>query len=315
MIQTGTHRTIVAAAALATAALALAGCGASSKHSSTSTAAVFSGSRTERIVESEIVQHIKALNHGEGYIKTLSCKRRGSVPSMGEGAVAFLCTFDGETAHADLWAWLPKDQEEPVMPLDLTAEQELAARGEYAGLKDGHSEEDNRSAEEDVRNVEEEVSKEDSTTTTSTSVEASVASGSDAKSTKCYYPSRSVSGFTVKSESVTVTDHLGCTEGERFIAAFLERGIALYHSTTYATHDSLCKADTGWISCVATNGAGSVDGEYQDRAEAAPSAKEVAAKPVYVDCSGFNQRTRQGRRTGGAASGYLRTSGRRRGRS
>jgi hypothetical protein len=134
----------------------LVGCGASSKHGSTtaSSASEHAGSAIDRVVESEVRKHLEILNPGVK-LKAPSCEERGPVPSMGEDALAFLCTFDGETAHAELWAELPMDHEEPVQPLDLTAERELAARGEVAGLNDGHSEADNRSAEEDIRHAEE----------------------------------------------------------------------------------------------------------------------------------------------------------------
>lgn len=144
----------------------LTGCGGVHGNDSTHNNAATSEPDTARIVEEEVKQHIEALNHDKAGIKTVSCRERGPVPSMGTEAVAFLCTFDGETAKAELWAKLPMDQEEPVMPLDLTAERELAARGEVSGLNDGHSEADNRSAEEDIHHAEEEVSQEGSASTT-----------------------------------------------------------------------------------------------------------------------------------------------------
>lgn len=136
----------------------LAGCGSMPDGDSTrSNAARSSESGIVRIVGEEVKQHIENLNHGQADIRSVACKERGPVPSMGRNAVAFLCTFDGETDHAELWAELPMDHEEPVMLLDVAAEQELAARGEYAGLKDGGSEASNKAAEEDIHHSEKEV--------------------------------------------------------------------------------------------------------------------------------------------------------------
>ncbi len=75
---------------------------------------------------------------------------------MGPDAVAFLCLVhadNSEVAKPELWASLPMDEETKVELLDETAERELAARGELAGLNDGHSEADNRSAESDIRHA------------------------------------------------------------------------------------------------------------------------------------------------------------------
>jgi hypothetical protein len=139
----------------------LSGCGGSHQASHDGSAqsgpAKSPAERVAYIVGQEVKQHLEALNHYKAGITTVSCKKRDSVPSMGTNAVAFLCTFDNEPAHAELWAELPMDHEEPVQPLDLTAEQELAAHGEYAGVKDGQSEANNKSAEEDIRHAETEV--------------------------------------------------------------------------------------------------------------------------------------------------------------
>jgi hypothetical protein len=138
-------------------------------------------------VGAEVKRHIEALNPSENVgISSVSCEQRGPVPSMGTNAVAFLCSIhatNGEATKPQLWAYLPSDNENHVELLDETAERELASRGELAGLNDGHSEADNRSAESDIRHAGE-VSQEASSQ--QTSPEASVStSGESMNATDC----------------------------------------------------------------------------------------------------------------------------------
>lgn len=115
----------------------------------------------DEAVGAEVKRHIEVLNPTQDVgIRSISCEERGPVPSMGTNAAAFLCSIhpnNGEATKPQLWAYLPQDEENHVELLDETAERELAARGEVAGLNDGHSEADNRSAEQDIHHAEEEV--------------------------------------------------------------------------------------------------------------------------------------------------------------
>jgi hypothetical protein len=152
-----TRRALIPVVVMSVGGFLLAGCG-SAHTNSTKTAS--SGSAIDNTVGEQVKQHLEALNHGNAGIKSVSCKQRGLVPSMGAEATAFLCSItanNGEVAKPELWASLPLDEENKVELLDETAERELAARGEVAGLNDGHSESANKSAEEDIKKSEETV--------------------------------------------------------------------------------------------------------------------------------------------------------------
>ncbi len=143
----------------------LSGCGGTAHDA---TGAAKTPSRDEA-VGAEVKRHIEALNPTQDVgIRSISCEERGPVPSMGTNAAAFLCSIyanNGKATKPQLWAYLPQDEENHVELLDETAERELAARGEVAGLNDGHSEADNRSAEQDIHHAEEEVNGSADTTT------------------------------------------------------------------------------------------------------------------------------------------------------
>jgi hypothetical protein len=144
------------------ACILMTGCG-DAAHNATVAA---SKPTTAQSVGAEVRRHVEALNPNQDVgIRSVSCEERGAVPSMGANAVAFLCSVhasDGEATTPHLWAYLPQDEENHVELLDETAERELAARGDVAGLNDGHSEADNRSAEEDIRHAEETVTQQTS---------------------------------------------------------------------------------------------------------------------------------------------------------
>jgi hypothetical protein len=152
-----TRRALIPVVVMSVGGLLLAGCG-SAHTNPTKTAS--SGSAIDNTVGEQVKKHLEGLNHGGAGIKSVSCIQRGPVPSMGTDAVAFLCSIqadNGEVAKPELWASLPMDEENKVELLDETAERELAARGEVAGLNDDHSESANKSAEEDIKKSEETV--------------------------------------------------------------------------------------------------------------------------------------------------------------
>lgn len=133
--------------------LLLAGCGGGGRKATVAANAA----TVDQTVGAEVTRHIEALNPSENVgIRSVSCEQRGPVPSMGTNAVAFLCSIhatNGEATKPQLWAYLPSDNENHVELLDETAERELASHGELAGLNDGHSEADNRSAESDIQHA------------------------------------------------------------------------------------------------------------------------------------------------------------------
>ena len=158
--------------------LLLAGCGGGGRKAKVAVKAA----TVDQTVGAEVTRHIEALNPSENVgIRSISCEQRGPVPSMGISAVAFLCSIhatNGEATKPQLWAYLPSDNENHVELLDETAERELASHGELAGLNDGHSEADNRSAESDIRHAGE-ASQETSSQQTSPSTSSESTNASD----------------------------------------------------------------------------------------------------------------------------------------
>ena len=275
-------RPVFTALSVASAAVILmAGCG-SAHTSSTKTATA--GSAVDGTVGEEIKTHVEALNHGTAGIQSVTCAERGPVPSMGTDAVAFLCSIradNGEVTKPELWASLPMDEENKVELLDLTAERELAARGDIAGLNDGRSEPANKAAEEDIKHAEasvrESLNKQarpnvpSPTTATAGSPEATpsatvpstTGSGENASARPC----GSVSSGEYTEIPVVSYGGTRCSTARNLVALVMAQGSHHYRALPddgYEIHGWVCYVSTGLASCTLPGTGKRVNGAYSE---------------------------------------------------
>lgn len=246
----------------------MAGCG-SAHTNSTKTAS--SGSAIDNTVGEQVKQHLEALNRGGAGIRSVSCIQRGPVPSMGTDAVAFLCSIhanNGEVAKPELWASLPMDEENKVELLDETAERELAARGEAAGLNDGHSESANKSAEEDIHHAEEEVSGASNTTTAEERRVAPTTTKTGAGAQEPAPSGKGCSSFSAvgyRFTQVRAGGEFTCLTVQRFLSLLMDQSGHHYRTLP---NDGVeiggyaCYAETGLADCTSPEGTRLVSAQY-----------------------------------------------------